>query len=451
MTETRSTATPAADTGGKITALPDGPLERGVSVSLRRLMPLLVLMFVISFLDRVNIGFAEAGLSRDLGLSAGAFGLAAGVFFIGFAVFEVPSNLLLHRFGARRWLARIMISWGLLSASTAFAWNLSSLIVIRVVFGVAEAGFLPGVVHLLSSWFPERHRGRAMSFLFLGVVIGSVVGAPMSGALLELDGVGGLAGWQWLFLGEGVPAVLVGLWALRALPNRPSEARWLDAEATAALDRQVSLEAAAARARERFTLKKALLDRRVWRLGGCNFLLMAAIGGIAVWSADLIERVGDLRPLMVGVIAGITGACGAVGALLSGRLTARVADKRRLAAVGIVIMGVGIVCTALLPPIPAVAGLSLTMFGAMGALPALWVLPTTLATGRAAAACVAMVNTIGMFGGGVGPVVLGVAKDSTGSLRSGLFVLAAITLTAAVATATVPLAPRPRGAARDRP
>jgi MFS transporter, ACS family, tartrate transporter len=439
------TTAPVTGTGGTVPAEPAEALARGVSTSMRRLMPLLVGMYVISYLDRINITFTETGLSRDLGLSASAFGLAAGIFFVGYALFEVPSNLVLHRLGARVWLARIMITWGLLSAATAFVWDATSLVVVRVLLGVAEAGFFPGVVYFLSRWFPERDRGRSMSILYLGIVIAAVIGAPLSGVLLELDGVAGLAGWQWMFLIEGLPAVLVGLWVLRVLPDRPRDARWLDAEAASALERQAVADSAATESRERFTLSQALLDRRVWWLGGCYLLLMIASNGVLYWSADLIERIGDLRPVLVGLITGIPFVFGALGLLAFGRLSdGRGQDKRRPVVAGVLLGSLGILGTAVLPPVAGVATLSIAAFGLLGALPAFWVLPTTMMTGRAAAGGVAMVNSIGLLGGLAGPVIVGAAKDATGSLTAGLLILAAVALLGAVATATLRLAPRAR-------
>jgi sugar phosphate permease len=403
---------------------------------MRRLMPLLVAMYVVSFIDRVNITFAESGLERDLGLSATAFGLAAGIFFVGYVVFEVPSNLLLYRFGARVWLARIMITWGVLSAAGALAWDATSLIVLRFLLGFAEAGFFPGVIYLLTRWFPVHERGRATGVFLSGIAIASILGGPLSGALLELDGIAGLAGWQWMFIAEGLPAVALGFVALRMLPNRPSEASWLDAEAARALENAIEAESAE---RELSSLREAVRDSRVLRLGAVYFCLNFASYGVIFWLADIIERIGGLRPISVGLLAAIPFTLGAIGLLVLGRASDAAADKRRPVAIGLLLGAVGVALTALLHPAVAVAAVGLGAFGLLGAIPAFWVLPTALLEGRAAAGGIAMVNSIGQIGGLFGPVLVGVLKDSTGSLDAGLYVLTGSLLLGATLVMTTKL------------
>src|SRR5215216_2444364 len=200
---------------------------RAVATALRKLLPLIVLMHVIAYVDRLNISFAKDQLSDDLALSATAFGLASGIFFLGFVLFQVPSNLILHRVGARRWLGTIMIAWGVFAVATAFVWNAESLVGVRLLLGFAEAGFFPGVVYFLACWFPPEARGRAMALFLSGIAIAIILGGPMAGGLLELDGVLGIDGWQWLFVVQGVPAIVVGVYALRKLPDKPSAATWL--------------------------------------------------------------------------------------------------------------------------------------------------------------------------------------------------------------------------------
>ena len=226
-------------------------------------MPLVVLMHVIAYADRVNIAFAETEITNDLAISSTVFGLAAGIFFLSFVALEIPSNLLLHRFGARLWMGRIMISWGIVATLTAFVWDGASLVVARILLGVGEAGFFPGVVYLLACWFPERDRGRAISVFLLGIVVAAVIGGPISGALLELDGVLGLEGWQWLFIGQGLPAMAVGFWVLRALPGSPAQADWLPPGEREALERELAAESAARETRHAFSLREALTDRRI--------------------------------------------------------------------------------------------------------------------------------------------------------------------------------------------
>src|SRR5829696_5907924 len=238
----------------------DGVGDRAVATALRKLLPLIVLMHVIGYVDRLNIAFAKDQLSDELALSATAFGLASGIFFLGFVLFQVPSNLILHRIGARRWLATIMVVWGVFACATAFVWNAESLVTVRLLLGFAEAGCFPGVVYFLSNWFPPEARGRAMAAFLSGIAIAIIVGGPMAGGLLELDGVLGIDGWQWLFVVQGLPAIVVGLVALRKLPDRPTKARWLPADQAAWLEQRVEEDTDEV---EIDDMRSALRDRRV--------------------------------------------------------------------------------------------------------------------------------------------------------------------------------------------
>lgn len=421
----------------------EGPLDSAVGQALRRLLPLLVLMHVIAFIDRVNITFAEDELTRDLELTATMFGLASGIFFLGYVLLEVPSNLILHRVGARRWLARIMISWGVFAAAAALAWDGTSLVIFRLLLGFAEAGFFPGVIYFLLCWFPDASRGRATGIFMTGVAIAAVVGGPFSGGLLELDGVLGLTGWQWLFLGQGAPAVAIGLYVLRALPDNPREASWLEPAEAAALDRRLAEEAAVREREGGLDLRAAFTDRRVLRLGAVYFCSNFAGYGLIFWLADIIERVGDLRPIQLGLVATIPFGVGVVGLYVLGRAADRAVDRRRPVAAGLLLGALGTVLLVVLPPVPALIGGAVATFGLLGVIPAFWALPTSLLSGRAAAGGIALVNTIGVTGGLFGPLLVGVLKDATGSLDAGLLMLAGALLvgTALVMRATV--APRP--------
>ncbi|MEX2194799.1 MAG: MFS transporter [Thermoleophilaceae bacterium] len=419
------------------------PLDSAVATALRRLLPLLVGMHVIAFIDRVNITFAEDELTRDLGLSATMFGLASGIFFLGYLVLEVPSNLVLHRVGARRWLARIMITWGVFAAAAALAWDGTSLIVFRLLLGFAEAGFFPGVIYFLLCWFPDSDRARATGYFMTGVAIAAVLGGPFSGGLLELDGVLGLTGWQWLFIGQGTPAVLIGLYVLRALPDTPREADWLDPAETAALERQLAEESSAREALEGLDLRAALTDRRVLRLGAVYFCSNFAGYGLIFWLADIIERVGELRPIELGLVATIPFAFGTAGLYVLGRAADRAADRRRPVAAGLALGAIGTVLLVVLPPVPAMLGAVIATFGLLGVIPAFWTLPTGMLSGRAAAGGIALVNTIGVTGGLFGPVVVGILKDATGSLDAGLLTLAGALVVGTAVVLRARVAPRP--------
>ncbi len=415
------------------------PARRAVALAFRRLLPILVVMHVVAYADRVNITFAETELTRDLAISSTVFGLAAGIFFAGYVVLEIPSNLMLHRFGARRWMGRIMISWGVVAAGTAFVWDGASLIVARVLLGIGEAGFFPGVVYLIACWFPERDRARAMGIFLLGIVIASVVGGPLSGALLELDGVLGLEGWQWLFLGQGLPAIAVGFWVLRVLPSSPAEASWLDSVERQALESELAEEAAGRTARNPFTLRSAMTDRRILRCAAVYFTINFASYGTIFWFADIVERIGDVDGIELGLLAGLPMALGSAGLIVIGRRSDRSGDRRRWTVIGMGLGAVGLIATALLPPELGPLTLAVCAFGLLGAIPAFWAMPTSLLTGRAAAGAIALINTIGVTGGLFGPVVVGAAKDA-GSLEAGLGVLAAVLLVGAGLAARLPFA-----------
>jgi MFS transporter, ACS family, tartrate transporter len=402
------------------------PAQRGVAVALRRLLPLLVLMHVVAYLDRLNITFAETELSDDLALSATMFGLAAGIFFLPYVILEIPSNLALHRVGARRWMARIMVSWGIAAMACALAWNAGSLLTARILLGAAEAGFFPGVVYLIACWFPDAERAKAMGVFMLGIPIAVLIGGPFSGGLMELDGVLGLDGWQWLFIVQGAPAVAVGIWLLRALPDRPSEAPWLQPDEAEALERLVAAEQAAQQEREPLDLRAALRDRRVWRMALVYMCVNAAGYGTIFFLADIVERIGDLSDFEVGLISAIPFSFGTVGLLILGRLSDGARDRRLVLAAGMALGAAGLVGTAVLPPVPAIGAGAVATFGLLGAIPVFWGIPAALLSGRAAAGGIALVNSIGVTGGLIGPVLMGALKDGTGSLTAGLLVLSAV-------------------------
>jgi MFS family permease len=310
--------------------------------------------------------------------------------------------------------------------AAALVWDAGSLLVVRVLLGAAEAGFFPGVVYFLACWFPDAERARAMGVFMLGIPIAVLVGGPLSGGLLELDGVLGLEGWQWLFLVQGAPAVVLGFWLLRALPDRPSDASWLAPEQAAALEQAVAAEAVQARERENLDLRSALRDRRVWHLALVYTCLNAAGYGTIFFLADLIERVGGLSDFEVGLISTIPFGFGALGLVLVGRYSDRVGDRRRVLAGGLALGAVGLIGVALLPPVIGIVPSAVATFGLLGAIPAFWGIPAALLTGRAAAGAIALVNSIGVMGGLIGPVIMGVLKDATGGLEVGVAVLAGV-------------------------
>lgn len=409
--------------------------DRAVATALRKLLPLIVLMHVIGYVDRLNIAFAKDGLSDDLGLSATAFGLASGIFFLGFVLFQVPSNLILHRVGARRWLGSIMVAWGVAAVGTAFVWSAASLVGARLLLGFAEAGFFPGVVYFLACWFPPAARGRAMAAFLSGIAIAIIIGGPLSGGLLALDGVLGLAGWQWLFLVEGVPAIVVGAVALRRLPDSPSDAPWLPADQAAWLEERVGEPTDEV---EIADMRGAIRDRRVRFLIATYFCLNLASYGILFWLPEIVKRVGDLSDMQVGLLSTIPFVAGVAGLLVLGRRADRGGAHRRLLVFGLALGAVGTVGIVTAPPVGGIAFGALGTFGVLGVIPVFWSVPTAILRGRAAAGGIALINSIGVAGGLFGPVIVGAIKDSTGSLDGGLLVLAGSLALAALLAALTP-------------
>lgn len=410
--------------------------DRAVRTALRKLLPLIVLMHVIAYIDRLNIAFAKDQLSDDLALSATAFGLASGIFFVGFVIFQVPSNLILHRVGARVWLATIMIAWGIAAVATAFVWNAESLVGVRLLLGFAEAGFFPGVVFFLASWFPPEARGRAMAGFLSGIAIAIIIGGPLSGGLLELDGVLGIEGWQWLFVVQGLPAVIVGLYVLKALPERPSDAAWLErSEADWLERRQVEEEEDADLA----DMRSAIRDRRVRYLTGCYFCLNCASYGILFWLPEIVERVGDLSDIEVGLLSTIPFIAGVIGLIVLGRRADREGDHRKLLMFGLLLGAAGTIGIALTPPLAGIPLGAIGTFGVLGVIPVFWSVPTAILKDRAAAGGVALINCIGVSGGLFGPVIVGALDDATGSLDPGLAILGGFLALGALLAAVTPV------------
>jgi MFS family permease len=411
---------------------------RAVATALRKLMPLIVLMHVIAWIDRLNISFAHDQLEQDLALSSTAFGLASGIFFVGFILFQVPSNLILHRLGARRWLGIIMMVWGTFAVATAFVWNAESLVTLRLLLGFAEAGFFPGVVLFLSLWFPPEARGRAMAAFLSGIALAFLIGAPMAGALLELDGVLGFDGWQWLFVVQGAPAILVGVYVLYRLPDRPSTASWLPAEEADWLERRV------VEAREEADLddmRAAIRDSRVRYLIATFFCLNLASYGIIFWLPDIIERVGDLSDFQTGLLTMIPFAGGVLGLVVLGRRADRAGDHRRLLTFGLALGSAGTILLAIVPPELGILLGAVGTFGVLGVIPVFWTVPTRILRDRAAAGGIALINSIGVSGGLFGPVIVGAIKDATGSLDGGLVVLGLSLAMAGLLAALTPVTP----------
>jgi MFS transporter, ACS family, tartrate transporter len=394
--------------------------ERAFRKATRRLIPFLFLIYVVAYLDRVNVSFAQLQLEDDLGFSDTIFGIGAGIFSLGYVIFGVPSNLALERFGARRWLAGIMIVWGLISASMMFINDATSFYVLRFLLGAAEAGFFPGIILFLTWWFPERERTRTVALFLTAVSAAYVAGGPLSGGLLELDGFAGLDGWQWLFLAEGIPAIALGFVTLRYLDERPAEADWLEPEERAFLTAEVERERELREALGAQRLRDALASGRVWLLGLLYFILLAAGFGLTFFVPDLVQDRTGYTDFEVGVLSAIPYGFATAAMLIVAR--------RGSGLVGLALVGAaGTVLTAYAQsPLLLTIGVTLAAVGILSALPVFWALPTAFLSGTAAAAGIALIAAIGNLGGFVGPAFTGIAEDQTGSFKMPLVVLAGL-------------------------
>lgn len=409
----------------KLESAPGSPVIRKVGW---RLIPFLGVLYVVAFLDRVNVGFAALTMNEDLALTATQFGRAAGIFFLGYVIFEVPSNVMLARVGARLWIARIVISWGLLSAGTAFVAGPSSFYVVRFLLGVAEAGFFPGMIYYLTCWFPAAYRARIVGAFMMALPLSSILGAPLSTSLLSLDWAG-LAGWQWMFLLEGIPAVALGFGVLAWLTDDPGRAAWLTPAEKRWLTDTLAAERAAQGSAESFTLAKALTDARVWMLGLVYFGVVVGLYALGFWLPQIIKGLGDgLTNFEVGLTTIVPYATAALAMVLWGAHSDRTRERRGHFALAAFLAAGGLAASGALQgsPVAALAALTVAAIGIHAALPVFWTLPTGLLTGTAAAGGIALVNSIGNVGGFVGPYLVGYFKDKTGDYTMSLSVLAIV-------------------------
>jgi MFS transporter, ACS family, tartrate transporter len=398
-----------------------------------RLIPFLFLLYIVAWLDRVNVGFAALQMNADLGFSSAAFGFGSGVFFLGYCLFEVPSNLILHRVGARRWIARIMITWGAISVGMMFVRSTPAFYVLRFLLGAAEAGFFPGMVYYLSRWYPEGQRARAIAAFMTAVPVSGVIGGPISGALLSLNGVWGLAGWQWLFLVEGLPAILLGAIVLLYLDDRPAEARWLSSVERDWLSNELTKERNARGATHSIGIWAALTNSTIWQLG--IIFLFAAIGfyGYSFWAPLVIKSLTASSDLNVGIILGAISALTIILMALNSAHSDRTDERPWHVAVPLLVMAAGFFGCALLSEATlAVLSLALIPIGHCAAYGPFWSMPTRFLAGAPAAAGVALVVTIANVGGFLGPTLIGVLEDRAGAHGSAFMLLGMFAFIAAL-------------------
>ncbi|HEV7872052.1 MAG TPA: MFS transporter [Modestobacter sp.] len=407
--------------------------RRVVRKAARRLLPLLVLLYLVNYLDRVNVGFAALRMNADLGLSSAAYGLGAGLFFIGYFFFEVPSNVVLHKVGARLWIARIMITWGLVASATAFVQGEVSFYVVRVLLGIAEAGFFPGVLLYLTYWFPRAERARIVALTFLAVPLASVIGSPLSTLLIQHgDGLLGFdAGWRFMFFVEGLPALALGVAVLFLLPSRPSSARWLTSAEATALEAHLAAEDAREVGHEVPT-RQALTDPRVLALSVVYFGIVFGLYVLAFFLPQVIagfqEQFGTTFSLLeVGLVTAIPYAFAAVAMVLWARHSDRTGERTLHVAVPAFVGAVAIAAALYMSsPLAVMVCITVCAIGVYAAIPVFWQLPTRLLSGIGAAAGIALINSFGNLAGFAAPYVTGWLEDLTGSFRTGLWVVAVL-------------------------
>lgn len=403
----------------------DGHLSAAIAKATYRLIPFLCLAYTVNFLDRVNVGFAALHMNADLGFSPAVFGFGAGIFFLGYIVFEIPSNLALQRFGARIWIARIMISWGLIACAMALVRGETSFYVSRLLLGIAEAGFFPGIILYLTYWFPAGTRARIIALFMASVPLATVFGGPISGVLLQMHGFAGLAGWQWLFIIEGAPAVLLGVLALFVLTDKPDKAAWLSENERRALTETLASEAANTKAVGYADLRQALKRPRVLALGVLYFLMVTGLYGIGFWMPQVLATFG-LDPLHVGFLTAIPYLFAVIAMVLWGRHSDKTGERRWHIALPLLLAACAFAWSAYSGPLlPTMIALSLATLGFYAAFGPFWSLPTALLTGTGAAAGIALVNSMGNAAGFTGPYIVGLLKQATGSFSAALLFLAA--------------------------
>lgn len=406
--------------------------RRTISKLTWKLIPFLILCYFLAYLDRVNVGFAGPTMSKELGFTASVFGFAAGIFFIGYFIFEVPSNMALHKFGARVWIARIMFTWGILSAAQAFVVGPTSFNVVRFLLGAAEAGFFPGVIFYLTLWFPSAYRGRVVGWFMFAIPLSTVIGAPISGVLLNLDGALGLHGWQWLFILEAVPSLLLAFFVLGYLPNRPRDAKWLTDEEKQWLSRQLEAEQRAREAVVRLSWTQTLFNIRVIALGFAYMGIVVPLYGLGFFLPQIIKAFGGGN-IENGLINSFPYAIGAVCMVLWGRWSDKRGERKWSVALPLLAVAVGLILASYTNDLTLkILAISVASFGIFSAFAVFWTLPTSFLSGAAAAAGIAWINSIGGLGGYIAPMVFGHLKDAYGSDFYGMVFLGAVAIVGAL-------------------
>jgi ACS family tartrate transporter-like MFS transporter len=407
-----------------------------------RLLPLLFLAYFVCYLDRINVGFAALTMNKELGFNASIFAFGASAFFWGYCLFEIPSNIVLEKVGARLWIARIMITWGLLSGATAFVTGSYSFAIVRCLLGIAEAGFFPGMILFFTYWFPSRYRGRVVGWFMTAIPVSIALGAPISTALMELDGLLGMAGWRWMFIGEAAPAVILGIVVLIFVRDKPAKASWLTAEERAWLTGELQAERHAVESVRVYSLLQSLINPRVLALAVIYLGIATASVGLVIFLPQMIKQLG-LSNMMVGFATALPYVVGTIGMIVWGYVTDRMHERRWNLFFACMCASVGLLAAGMLTgSLWALAGMAAATVGFYGMKTPFWPLPSTFLSGTAAAAGIAAINSLGNLGGLIGPNVVGWLRDATGSFESGLYVLSGFALLSAIVTLATVREPR---------
>lgn len=413
----------------------------------RRIIPFIFILYLAAFLDRVNIGYAALDMNRELGLSPEQFGLLSGIFFWGYFLFEVPSNILLHRVGARRWVARILVSWGFVVMLTAFALDYKHLLWLRFFLGVAEAGFFPGIILYLTYWFPAGARARAVAWFMTALTVSNIIGAPLSTAIMEHTGWWGYSGWRWLFILEGAPSVLLGVITWFYLTDRPAQAAWLNENSRRWLETELEKERAANPGAGQSHYKAAFTNARVWRLSAIYFGHMVALYGSVFWLPQLVRQLdNNLSIGQIGWVTMLPYITSAAAMILWSRHSDKTGERRWHSIIPALAGAAGFAgCQGHCGPVVEMLFLTFAMAGVYSFFGPFWTMPASFLTGEAAAAGIAIVNSVGNLGGFFGPFVIGWIAERTGDIRMGLLFPAALMLVNALLLFSV-RAPKPAAA-----
>jgi D-galactonate transporter len=406
----------------------------------RRLIPFLFFCYILNYLDRFNISFAALEMKSDLAFSDAVYGFGAGIFFLGYVVFEVPSNLLMEKIGARIWIARIMVTWGIISSCMMLVKTPLSFYLLRFFLGVAEAGFFPGIIFYLTYWIPERERAKTFALFLTSTSLAGVFGGPLSAALMNMHGSGGLRGWQWLFLLEGIPSILLGIFTLFYLTDKPRDASWLSEEEKTWLEKTIEVENRVKRERHPLTLRESLLHPRVWRLCFLYFSIIISFYGMAFWLPQIVKSFSGLGNAAVSLLSALPYLAASVVMVMTANHSDKTQERRWHVAVPAIAAAASLVLGAFFQaghPWLAFLMICATATGIWSTLGPFWSMPTLFLTGTSAAGGIALINSVGNVGGFVGPFIIGAIKETTHKFENGMLFLAITLLTAALLALSV--------------